>query len=158
MFNVINNFIDNEHLFNIQKIITNNNFPWYINERDPFILAHKIINRMDDKVSVNSDFFSPITENIIKKLEIKKFNFCQLTLFARNKSVKKFNNNFNSEDIFLTKKVILFLNTCHGYIETLESRLEAVENRVLIFDKKTPFKLYTQTDTNYMIMLEIEYL
>ena len=52
----------------------------------------------------------------------------------------------------------MFLNTCNGYIETLESRLEAVENRVLIFDKKTPFKLYTQTDTNYMIMLEIEYL
>jgi len=158
MFNVINNFIDNEHLFKIQKIITNNNFPWYINEQDPFILAHKLIDRVDDKVSINSDFFSPITEDIIKKLEIKKFNFCQLTLFARNKSVKEFNNNFNLKDISLTKKAILFLNTSNGYIETLESKLEAVENRVLIFNKRTPFKLYTQTDANYMIMLEIDYL
>lgn len=158
MFNVINNFIDNEHLFKIQKIITNNNFPWYINGQDPFILAHKIINRIDGKVSINSDFFSPITEDIIKKLKIKKFNFCQLTLFARNKSVKEFNNNFNLEDTSLTKKAILFLNTSNGYIETLESKLEAVENRVLIFNKRTPFKLYTQTDANYMIMLEIDYL
>jgi len=158
MFNVINNFIDNENFFKIQKIITNNNFPWFISDKDTLTFSHILIDKIDDKVSINSDFFGFITEDIIKKLQIQKINFCKLTLFARNKSNKEFSNNSDLQNVSLNKKAIFFLNTSNGYIETLESRLEAQENRILIYNIRTPFKLYTQTDTDYMVVLEIDYL
>jgi len=158
MFNVINNFIDNEHLFFIQKIISSVNFPWFIVNQNPFILSHKIIDKVDNKISINSDFFQPITEDIIKKLKVEKINFCQLSLFTNNKSQREIPNRLDLENFCLNNKAVFFINSSNGYVETLESKLEAVENRVLIFDRRTPFKIHTQTDTNYMVILEIDYL
>ena len=158
MFNVVNNFIDNEHLFSIQKIINSVNFPWFIVNQNPFILSHKIIDKVDNKISINSDFFTPLTEDIIKKLKVEKINFCQLSLFTKDKSPKEIPDRLDLENFSLNNKAVFFINSSNGYVETLESKLEAVENRVLIFNRRTPFKIHTQTDTNYMAILEIDYL
>ena len=68
--NLINNFLDNNTLFEIQKIITDKKFSWFLNEdEDCFVFEH----------SLNNDIFNPtILNDFKKKLRVQEFLDCKL--------------------------------------------------------------------------------
>ena len=57
------------------------------------------------------------------------------------------------------KGVLLSLNTCNGFTKLEDnSKIESVENRLLIFDPSKPHNSSTTTDTNGRFNININYL
>ena len=158
MFNVINNFLDNEILHKIKTICVSEFFPWYIVKEKPYQFSHSIVKNEQGKIEVTSDFFFPIVEPIIKKLKVEKVFSSQLHMLPKTKDhellVHKFPINENDKE----QKLILFINSSNGYLKRLEQKYEAVENRAFFMRKREPFQIYTSVNDLPMFFIEIDYL
>ena len=158
MFNVINNFLDNEILHKIKTICVSEFFPWYIVKEKPYQFSHSIVKNEQGKIEVTSDFFFPIVEPIIKKLKIEKVFSSQFHVLPKTKEHELLVHKFPIKENDKEQKLILFINSSNGYLKRLEQKYEAVENRAFFMRKREPFQIYTPINDLAMFFIEIDYL
>lgn len=154
---VENNFLDNDSFWEICKIITEKNFPWYFDDQYND-LVHTLIYRKNTKKE-NSFFASKILAPIIFKLNLKEIISSKLTLNFQSSLIEK--KLAPEEDIDLNSKILkgfLCINTNNSYIHIIEAdKLSLEENRFFSFSKNNPYFTSTHTDKKFRIVLEMVY-
>ena len=158
MFNVVNNFLDNDILHKIKTISLSEFFPWYIINIKPYQLTHNVVINLEGKIEVTSDFFYPIIQPIIKKLKAERVFLSQLHMLPKTKEHELLVHKFPLKEKSKEEKLILFINSSNGYLKRLEQKYEAVENRAFFMRKREPFQIYTSVNDLPMFFIEIDYL
>ena len=155
--NVIENFLKKDDLNNLKNQFLSNTFPWYFqdfkvekNDGD-FQYTHLFFN--DNKV--NSNHFNLI-EPFIPLLNVKSLVRIKLNLTTRENKIKKFK--FHTDFDFNCKTAIFYLNTNNGKtIFKNKKEIESVENRIVMFPSNLEHTGTTHTDTQYRMVLNLNY-
>jgi hypothetical protein len=155
--NVIENFLKKDDLNNLKNQFLSNTFPWYFqdfkvekNDGD-FQYTHLFF----DNNRINSNYFDLI-EPFLSLLNIKSIVRIKLNLTTRENKIKKFK--FHTDFDFNCKTAIFYLNTNNGKtIFKNKKEIESVENRIVMFSSNLEHTGTTHTDTQYRMVLNLNY-
>jgi hypothetical protein len=154
---VENNFLENEFFWELCKMVTNSDFPWYV-EHQYNDLVHNLIYESGLKKE-NSFYATKILDPIILQLNLKNIISSKLTFNFRSSSIEK--KTFYEEDIDVNNKSLkgfLCINTNNSKIEIAGvDKISPVENRFISFPKNNPYFISTHTDKRCRIVLELIY-
>ena len=173
MFEVYDNFLDNEDYLEIEKILNNSEFPWYFN---PFItdsLEEKTFGQFThtlyrNNIGVVSDWHNKFTVPIMNRVS----NLCSqgsniFLLSAKlNLNVRKDSHlpqGRHHTDWRIPgpthKTAIYYCNDNNGFTEFEDgTKIECEPNRLLVFDGSNKHVGYTCTDEQTRVILNINYL
>ena len=148
--NLINNFIDNNELYEINKLINLKDFPWFISKEDPYLQFHHEVH--------NSLIGPTILKSFIEKIKIKKIHKGILKRICHTNKLQNCDNtilyNYNKP----TKNAVFFFNTNDGLTKYgLDQSVKSIENSLLLFNSNQPFYQTTCTDKTSRLILEINY-
>tara|TARA_R110000744_G_scaffold171202_1_gene289677 strand:+ start:145 stop:627 length:483 start_codon:yes stop_codon:yes gene_type:complete len=154
---VENNFLDNIFFWDLYKMITDNNFPWYV-EGQYNDLVHNLIYESHLKKE-NSFYATKILDPLIVKLDLKNIISSKITLnFSSPTIEKKYNPEENIDINNKSLKGFLCMNTNNSEIEISGvNKVSPIENRFISFSKNNPYFTSTHTDTRCRIVLEMVY-
>ena len=156
---VENNFVENNFFWDLCKLITSSDFPWYI-EGQYNDLVHNLIYKYHLKKE-NSFYASKILDPIIVKLNLNLKNILssKITLNFCSTSIKK--QTMLEEEIDINNKSFkgfLCINTNNSEIQISGvDKVSSIENRFISFPKNNPYFTSTHTDTRCRIVLEMVY-
>jgi hypothetical protein len=144
MYKVIDNLLPEKELKNIQDVMLSADFPWFF--KNTISDAKEII---DDYYFVHMFYAQTITSGFYNILDpiIKKLDANALVRIKGNMhpNVNKFvENNKHIDFSFQHKGAIFYVNTNNGFTILEDgTKIESVENRLLMFD---PSKLHNSTN------------
>jgi hypothetical protein len=154
---VENNFLNNEFFWNICKIVTEVNFPWYMEDQYND-LVHNLIYESNLKKE-NSFYATKILDPIIVNLKLKNIISSKITLNFSSSTIKK--KSSPEENIDVNNKTLrgfLCINTNNSEIEIAGvDKISLVENRFISFPKNNPYFTSTHTDKKSKIVIEMLY-
>lgn len=139
----------------IQKLLMGNEFPWFYEnkqvEKDSSFLFHYF----HYKHIINSDYFK-IIEPILNYLDPVSLILVRANLLLnRTKSDSNYHTDVNN---LKSKTAIFYINTNNGYTEFYDgTKVDCVENRIVIFPSELAHKAVAQTDTDQRIVININY-
>ena len=163
------NLLGDIHLTQLDRLIDSPNFEWYLQKEqvmetaDGCLLSHLIYEENVPR----SAAFGPITE--IFQDYLKYLSLCRITvnllLKQKNPSISSFHTDFvkaGEPDEKTKSKIttaIFYLNTNNGYTE-FESgdRIDCVRNRLVMFPTNILHRAIGQTDVNYRIVLNFNFI
>lgn len=163
---IIDNLLPPETFLNIKKVMSGGEFPWFFSEyvteknerlidsdysNDFFYFAHLFY--IDYKVnSPFYDFILPVVEKINPKSLIRIKGNLYPKFFCETK-------NYNHVDYdFKHRGAIFYINTNSGQT-VLEDKhyIDAVENRLLLFDSSLPHRSSFPTDEKVRININFNF-
>tara|TARA_R110001632_G_scaffold154486_1_gene272679 strand:+ start:207 stop:689 length:483 start_codon:yes stop_codon:yes gene_type:complete len=154
---VENNFVENNFFWDLCKLITSSDFPWYIEDQYND-LVHNLIYESHLKKE-NSLYATKILDPLIVKLNLKNIISSKITFNFSSSTIKK--KSTPEENIDLNDKTLkgfLCMNTNNSEIEIAGvDKISLVENRFISFPKNNPYFTSTHTDTRCRIVLEMDY-
>ena len=154
------NFLNKNDLNLIKEVILSNQFPWFfapsqtLETKDSSYLYHCFYT--DHKV--NSNFFNLI-EPFLKILNPHSLiNVRANCLLNRKKS----NSNFHTDNLgsknLTHKTAIFYLNNNNGYnLFSDKSKVNSIENRIVIFPSNLMHRAIAQTDTERRIVINFNF-
>ena len=156
--NIYKNFLPNEDINFINKIMTSDSFPWYFRPtqvknslKDTPFLSHTFFYNGNK----NSEFFFFI-EPILKKLKIKNIlniraNLSLRGLFYCAWHVDDFTKNLKHNT------AIFYLNTNNGYTEFKDSKIKCQKNKIIVFEANKEHRAVGQTDKPTRMVINFNY-
>ena len=144
MYKVIDNFLLEDELKNIQGVMLGADFPWFfkntISDSREVIDNYYFVHMFYVK-TITSNFYN-ILDPIIKKLDVNALVRIKGNLHP---NVNKFVENSKHVDFnFQHKGAIFYVNTNNGFTVLEDgTKIESIENRLLMFD---PSKLHSSTN------------
>ena len=154
---VENNFVENNFFWDLCKLITSSDFPWYIEDQYND-LVHNLIYESHLKKE-NSLYATKILDPIIVKLNLKNIISSKITFNFSSSTIKK--KSTPEENIDLNDKTLkgfLCMNTNNSEIEIAGvDKISLVENRFISFPKNNLYFTSTHTDAKFRIVLETIY-
>ena len=156
---VIENYLDNETYYILNKEINSFYFPLYYadyvsyrNKKDGFMFNHTFYNK-----GITSSFFDKIVLPLIKPLDVKNLIRAKLNFYTNQTHHIKHDYHTDSEE---DHKVALYsLNTNNGYTEFENGPIvKSVANQLCVFDGKLKHRSVTQTDKNSRINININFI
>ena len=164
---IIENFLDDDHLIELDAIIGNPQFPWFLNKEqvvgtnDGCYHNHSVY----DNNIPQSGLYYPISK--IFKDYLRYISLCRITVNLQLKqespSKSSFHTDFQQHN-YITDETkittaIFYLNTNNGATEFKDGdKIDCVRNRLLIFPTPTLHRVVGQTDTNQRIILNFNYI
>ena len=147
----MDNFLDDEYINRVENLITDFNFPWYLNkftyETDDPSKGVQMVHLLCKDGKINSSCFDEVIVPIVEKLKINelfraKFN---LTWKTNEVSSKGFHVDGNGEGLKTT--IIYFSNTNGPTIIEKDKMniIDCVKNRALTFDVNNNHTGFTHT-------------
>jgi len=159
IYKIKNNFLNKKYFNLLNETFLNNMFPWYyqkdkvdVNDNQ-FQFTHVFY----DNKKENSSYLN-ILDELFKKINLKTIIRVKLNLTTKRKKFKKFN--FHTDTDIKCNTAILYLNTNNGKTVFEDKKLlsvNSVENRIIIFPSHIRHAGTTHTDTNFRIVLNINY-
>ena len=165
---LINDFLDNENFYEIEKIITSTDMPWYTqpgsttNEDGQVLFTHVLIN---EQQQVNSGLFETIGRPILNKIKLIEPDFFRMIrmkincLPNPNKIIKSdYHTDLPSNSNY--KTLILSINDNNGYTEFKDKKIpnfKSIKNSAYIFDGNKEHRSVSQTDTTYRWNINFNY-
>jgi hypothetical protein len=151
MINLENNYIENIKFAYIEKIITDNNFKYTLNNKANvlyfnhiFIHDYKLISR-----------FSNILEPLVNKINKKIINAILIFIPSTPKTKLIFKENL--APLADTVTGFYSLNKNNGDIKFINNNaINVDQNQMLTFNTNLKPQIYTSTD-NYKCYIELEY-
>ena len=153
----IDNFLKKEDLNKIKNEILNVDFPWYFQ-------SHKVIEgdgqiQFTHTVWRNGELNSPfrhLVDIFLLKLKAKKIIRAKFNLTW--KTDKILNSQYHVATPIKSKTAIFYLNTNNGktFFKNKKS-VKSVENRMVTFNSSIKHMGTTHTDTDYRLVLNINY-
>ena len=157
---VKDNFLDDIHLTQLDELINNKYFPWYLQEEqvvgagDGCWFSHKIYS--DD--APQSDIYVPLIDifkNYLKYVSLCRIN-ANLLLRQENPSISAFHTDFKDEKI---TTAVFYMDTNNGVTEIQDGdRIKCVRNRLLMFPATTLHRAIGQTDTIKRVVLNFNFI
>jgi len=155
---IIDNFLNEEEFDIIKKTILREDFPWFFIDRvgypTDFSDAY-FIHTVYQDFSFNSPF-STILQPLLKKLNVKALIRCRaLRYIGKEKFIEHAKH---TDHNFSHNVCVFYINTNNGFTRLHDgSCVNSVENRALIFDGSMEHNSSNCTDTNFRLILTINY-
>jgi hypothetical protein len=174
MFDIKDDYLNDAHLIQLDKLICSSHFPWYFQESqtkgvdDGFFFSHILYN-VD---TPRSDYYNPVInifENYLKYDSLCRIT-CNLVLRQNTPSISGWHTDFTNDIDELIEKfgwptedkittAIFYLNTNNGCTEFEGGeKSDCIKNRFAIFPTNIPHRAIGQTDTNQRIVLNFNYI
>jgi hypothetical protein len=158
MYEVIDNFIAKDKLEDLRNILMSDDFPWFfsqnVNSKDTnnFYFTHTFFHNSN----VNSNYFG-IVEPVLSKLNIKDLIRIKGNLYPRTEQLKNHGQHIDYD--FEHKGAIFYINTNNGFTVLEDgTKIESVENRLLIFDAYKMHNSTNCTDEKVRMNINFNYL
>ena len=158
-YKIIDNFLNKKYFNLLNETFLNNMFPWYyqnykvdVNDNQ-FQFTHIFY----DNNKENSSFLHILNE-LFKKIKLKTLIRAKLNLTTKTKKFEKFDYHVDTD--IKCNTAILYLNTNNGKTVFENKKLlsvNSVENRIVIFPSHIKHAGTTHTDTNFRLVLNINY-
>jgi len=157
---VINNFLPDETFYAIQKNFLSTDFPWYW-------CSFKVKNSLELQDINNYQFVHTFYEDneklsgwdirpIIDTLKANALVRVKANLTIGTERIIKYG--FHTDNNLTCKTAIYYLNTNNGVTEFIDgTKIESVENRIIIFDSNIKHTGTTCTDEKRRVVLNINY-
>lgn len=166
MIHIYDNFLEKNEFTKIQNILLGSDFPWFFNN-----IVVRAENRINLEEHYNyqfthtlyrdyaktSDLFHPIVDPIFTKLNPSAILRVKANLIPR--ADKNVMHEYHKDiDLFRGKTAIFYLNTNNGktYFED-GTEVDAIENRIVVFDSNILHTGSTCTDQKARIVLNLNY-
>ena len=155
------NFLDNKHLIQVDELIDDPYFAWYLHEEqvvgenDGCWFSH-LIYEFDEPKSVFCDPVIKIFKNYLRYVYLYRITV-NLLLKQENPSISAFHTDFGDEIKITT--AIFYLNTNNGYTEFENGdKIDCIRNRLIMFPVNTLHRAVGCTDVNKRIVLNFNFL
>lgn len=156
---IINDCLDKEKFINIQNLLINNNFPWYLNEildksiEKEFQFTHTFY----DNFIIKSDYFN-FLNNILLILQPKALIRIKANLLNKTNEIIEHGYHVDTESKN-SKTGIFYINTNNGYTKFENGELvKSEENKLIIFDSNEKHTGTTCTDKLFRIVINFVYV
>ena len=156
MFKITNNFFDKKQYKKMKNIITDKNFPWYlqhkITEKDKGIFFSHIF--FNDN-GINSVYYKDIVVPFIEKLKIKKLLRSKINMYP--KTNKQIAHGFHTDRRDKHNVVLFYFNKNNGHTLFKNKKVKSEDNKAVVFDGLLKHSSTSCTDKDYRITLNINY-
>lgn len=163
---VIDNFLDEKVFLDFKNKIFSEEFPWYwcdntidkkdnptCNELDNYQLIHNFYY-YNMPVSDNMELLNPVLD----RLSIMPWNCIKVKLNATTRTQKIVEHGFHIDVLLNVKTAVFYLNTNDGYTLFEDgTKVDSVENRIVIFDSNIRHTGTTCTDQKKRVVLNLNY-
>ena len=160
MFKIKKNVLRKEKIKEINKIVLDNYFPWYLQNKINYLdktgygyFTHSLY--LDNKI--NSEFFKIIMPEIINNLNIKSLLRARLNLYP--KTSKTIKHAYHVDYKFKHMSTVFFLNTNNGFLffKNPSKKIKPEINKCVIFNGDHYHCSSSCTDKSNRITLNINY-
>ena len=151
------------YFYRLKEIVESSNFPWEYRNfsakfSDNFYAPedNSFFHFIHD-IYYNNKQVSPFYQelNRIDEVNEKKIIEAKIVCYMGSKEIVK---HFPRIDYsFFNKCMILFLNTCNGGLEISNTKIEAIENRVVFLNGNDVYNTYSCTNSKRFMFLKINY-
>ena len=158
MFKVKNNFLKKSQYNKMKKLITDNNFNWFLQHeivdigKKGIMFSHTFFK---EDCGINSDWYPDIVEPFVNKLKIKKLFRAKLNLYT--KTNKKIVHGFHKDRKDKHMVVLFYFNKNNGQTLFKKQKIKSEDNKAVIFDGSLEHSSTSCTDQDYRITLNINY-
>ena len=156
MINVINNFLNNNEFFEIQKLLSSKKFPYFLTENYK-VLTHPIIYKTEYSL-----FLESLISKLSEKLKVKTILSSETYLIIKDKENlslnigKKDPYDISLNDNSLTS--LLYINSNNGYTQILgKDKIDPVQNRLLTFSSNISYEETTPTNEPFKSVIKLTY-
>jgi len=102
-----------------------------------------------------SSFMKELDHLIVHDLEVKSLIRARINLYTN--IGKLLEHDYHQDFKYPHKTAVLYFNTCDGYTGFRDSKVESVENRVVLFDGSNEHYSTTCTDQKVRVVLSVSY-
>jgi hypothetical protein len=160
-FKIIDNFLDKNYLQELKKAVFSPDTPWFFREsitdykkdEEKYWYNHNIYFEQEPK----SGLF-PHIKIVLNKLNAVAIN--EIRVNSMNSLKEHYECEWHVDKNFKCKTAILYLNTCNGYTllkTNPETKINTIENRIVIFNSELKHKAVSATDTKRRILINFNY-
>ena len=163
-FKIIDNFLDKKVLYQIKEVLESQRFHWFFCDevstkekkgKDNYYFFHDFYVRVDGVPQPISNYFKLVLP-ILNKIEVKALVRVKANLYTYVGT--QIEHGFHTDKTYSHKGAIFSINSNNGYTLLEDgTKLESVENRILLFDPSTKHTSATCTDTVRRINININY-
>ena len=157
---VLENYLPHDQFEHLQNSVLSCNFPWLYeaevanlgeNQSEHFYFTHRIYEEYAPKSSFYQEcipFFEQLKMNALVRAR------ALLYVNQGKQIVHEKHTDYNFEH----KTAVFYMNTNNGYTEFEDgTKVESVENRIVLFDGSKPHNSSTCTDQKVRVVLSINY-
>ena len=160
---IIDNFLDDDEFNIIQQYFLNDDFTWYLNDsianKRKGIDQYQFIHLFFDISRPSLTDWSPFLTPLLHKLKAKYIFRIKANL--RPRTSQGVLSDYHTDMDLNQQTAIFYLNTNNGYTKFQDNSLEdvpSVANRLLTFYGGLKHCGCSATDSNYRIVLNINYI
>ena len=155
---IINNFLPIDYFNRIQWLLLHPRLEWFYKDYSADMNSddgHSFVHVFWNEGKPTSDLFKEFYP-FLEQLKVKNLIQLRANLLVRDNKYSKcadhidFENSDNTTGIF-------YINNNNGYTLLGETKVESVENRLLLFPVNVKHASVRQTDTSRRIVLNINY-
>jgi hypothetical protein len=152
-YEIIDKFLDEDQFVRTDIYFTTpQSTAWFLNEKLGTINFSHLLYSNSKPNSEKIELCSPLME----KLKVKALLRAEAFMYFKTHKIEKIQPTNRYE--FEHKKAIFFINTNNGYIVLNDKdKIEAVENRIVIFDSNSLTSMTNCTDKVYRATIEFDY-
>ena len=156
MISVVNNFLDNDEFFKIQKLLSSKKFPYFLTQ-DPKVLVHPIIDKTE-----YSFFLESLISKLSEQLKVKTILSSEVYLIIKDKENlslnigKKDPYDISLNDDSLTS--LLYMNSNDGYTQIFgKDKVDPIQNRLFTFSSNISYEETTPTNEPFKSVIKLIY-
>jgi len=157
---IIDNFLDQDYFDHLKNCVFSTQFPWVFCQEvanlgemndEHFFFTHRLFDRFEPL----SSFMKELDHLIVHDLEVKSLIRARINLYPN--IGKLLEHDYHQDFKYPHKTAVLYFNTCDGYTGFRDSKVESVENRVVLFDGSNEHYSTTCTDQKVRVVLSVSY-
>ena len=158
---IIDNFLNQEELINLQNLYTSNEFPWCYQtgvdsidtKRNDFFFCHMLYNHNVPK----SNYFNSIAPIFSKLDDFKSLIRVKANLYTRTNIIEHHADHVDMS--WNHKTAIFYINSNNGFtVLENDTKIESIENRLLLFNGSKKHHSTSCTDSPVRININFNYL
>ena len=156
---IIDNFLPQDYLVHLQRMMLDHNFPWLYNAEvanrgevnDHFYFTHNLFDNYKPTSSIFEEFIP-----FFKQLEMNALIRARGLLYTNQG--RQIVHEKHTDFRFPHKTAVFYMNTNNGYTEFEDgTKVESVENRIVFFDGSRLHNSSTCTDQKIRVVISVNY-
>ena len=160
-YEIIDNFLSEKSYKKIQETISNNYFPWFLQNKINNFQKDNVFNyyfshTFFDNEKINSDAFN-IWEELLSKIKFKNLIRVKANLYPRTDTILEHEKHLDYTVNGITS--LYYINTNNGFTNLNdEIKVSSISNRFLKFNNNVLHNSSTCTDQKYRLTVVINYI
>jgi len=160
-YEIIENFLSEKSYKKIEKTISNNYFPWFLQNKINNFQKDNVFNyyfshTFFDNEKINSDAFN-IWEELLSKIKFKNLIRVKANLYPRTETILEHEKHLDYTENGITS--LYYINTNNGFTNLNDDiKVSSVSNRFLKFNNNVLHNSSTCTDQKYRLTVVINYI